>query len=663
MSVLKRKFGNDVGDKLKAMELEGRVVRLRRHYYAHAGYTKHRVGVFRVKGKKGTVFVDDRGLVIPVKKALGAMDGDTVVVLPERGESARVVRVLRRARSVIPGFMVKEENSVLFRPYRRKLPDFIPRKADPIIPDGNTAYRGTIASYPTTGRRGRVEPEDPIGSFGEKEMEARVVYVDRGWNLPFPEQVREEAVGVAASGEPTDMEEREDLRDRKIFTIDGEYARDFDDAISLERAGPEKWLLGVHIADVSHYVRPGTALDEEAYERATSTYFPDVVVPMLPESLSNGVCSLRPDEDRLTLSVFMSVDEGGRVSRPKVRKSVIRSRYRMTYTKVQEILDGALRHPLKNTLVEMDRLAKKFLRKRVNKGSLDFDLPEVGIIYDDSGRMVGVRPEIRLSSHRLIEEFMIAANQTVARLLASRKIPFLYRIHEEPDRGKLYEMKMILEGLGYPFRVNLDEIQPTHIQKLMESWEGKPEEPYLHELLLRSLARAKYTPDNMGHFGLALEHYCHFTSPIRRYPDLVVHRQVKNMLQNIRYDESEHLQLTDRMEEMGEHCSEREWEAEDAEREVMEWKTLQIVKEKEGKILPGKISGVIETGIFINLTDYQVQGFIPFAAYTGDYLSASTLQQSVTGRRTDVSFRLGDEVRVRVLSVDLHKRYLRLEVQ
>ncbi|HPR64154.1 MAG TPA: VacB/RNase II family 3'-5' exoribonuclease [Thermoanaerobaculia bacterium] len=662
ISVLRRQFGKKVDGVLEELELTGIAVRIRRHVWAYGPFTRYRVGTIRIRAKRGELRLEDGSLTIPLKKAQGAMDGDLVLCLAERGDEGRVVRILRRNRETLPGFLVSEGKTILFRPFRRNLPDMIPRFEDGHPADGSIAFEGAIVFFPTATRQGRVKIGNSLGKFGERGMEARVLYADRGWTMEFPEEVLREAESSADRLSNIQLSDRTDLRGETIFTIDGEYARDFDDAISLSKIGPRRWRLGVHIADVSHFVRPGTSLDEEAFDRATSTYFPDTVVPMLPEALSNGVCSLRPEEDRLTLSVFMDVDERGRTSKVRLLPTIIRSRYRMTYTQVQAILDGRERHPLTDTLREMNRIAKRFHRKRVGLGSLDFDLPEVGILYDDQGRMVGVRPEIRFDSHRLIEEFMITANREVAKILTFKKIPFLYRIHEDPDKGKLLELKIILEGLGYPFRVNLEELTPLQVQRLQDSWEKRPEGPYLNELLLRSLARARYTPENVGHFGLALEYYCHFTSPIRRYPDLIVHRRVKEYLSGVQYDQKRADLAFDELVQAGDHCSKREWEAEDAEREVMEWKTLQIVKEKENQILSGRVSGVIETGIFIILEDYQVQGFLPFATYKKDYLTASTLRQEVSGRRTSLSLRLGDEVRVKILSVDLHKRYLRLEI-
>jgi ribonuclease R len=463
-------------------------------------------------------------------------------------------------------------------------------------------------------------------------------------------------------GEVTDamITGRTDLRGLTTVTIDGERARDFDDAVSIERRPDGKIMLWVHIADVSFYVPWDSLLDREAYNRGTSVYLPDRVIPMFPEKLSNHICSLNPREDRLTLTAEMLFDTEGNRLNYKIYESVINSNERMTYTLVKKILEDQEAGPTERYrgLIEsfhlMKELCLKLRAKRTKRGSIDFDLPEPEIIIDLQSKTIDIVIAERNIAHQIIEEFMLAANETVAQHMGSKELPFIFRVHESPSEDKILDFNEFISGIGYSHKV--DPQQPKTFQKLLKTLEGKPEETLINQLLLRSMKQARYSTENLGHFGLASQHYTHFTSPIRRYPDLIVHRLIKETSKKHRIKEERSSQLAMTLQDIAKRSSERERVAMEAEREVVELKKLEYMQDKIGAEYDGVISGVVAFGFFVELEEILVEGLVRMTSIHDDFYRFEEKGHRLVGDRLHKSYRLGDKVRVRVFSVDMEKR-------
>jgi ribonuclease R len=471
--------------------------------------------------------------------------------------------------------------------------------------------------------------------------------------LSFPAQVEDELVELPDRVFKRETDQRLDLRDKNCFTIDPVDAKDHDDAVSLEIKQNGNYLLGVHIADVSFYVTEDSALDHEALKRGTSVYLVDRVIPMLPEKLSNSICSLKPQRIRLTYSVILEVTpEGDRVGY-EIKESVIKSRAKLNYDEVQKFFDtgraGKRMEGLQDDLVEMRNLSRKLLEKRLKKGSLDFDLSEAHVVLGRDGKVQDIFEVARLESHRLIEEFMLLANRTVAEHVTRRAVPFLYRIHEEPDPDKMEAFSDFVSTLGYSFKVS-GKVRPKRIQTFLKSLEGKPEEELINEVLLRSLKKACYAPEDVGHFGLAFSHYTHFTSPIRRYPDLLVHRLLKEMQQE-RYSIERQSKLIRRLPKIAEITSERERLADDAERESIKIKQIEFMQDKLGEEYQGLISSVVSFGFFVRLDNSLAEGLVRVSSLDDDYYVFDEKGKRWVGRRTRRVYKLGERVRVQVARV------------
>jgi ribonuclease R len=449
---------------------------------------------------------------------------------------------------------------------------------------------------------------------------------------------------------------RRDLRDLPTVTIDGEKARDFDDAISIEKI-KSGYRLWVHIADVAQYVKEGTFLDDDAYQRGTSVYFPDRVIPMLPEALSNGICSLNPNVDRLTLTCEMDISPAGDIARYDIYESVINSSERMTYTAVREILvdeNHSQRKRYSALLKEFELMAELMgiLRaKRAKRGSIDFDLPEPEIVLDLQGRMTEIIRAERNMAHQIIEEFMLAANETVAGHIEDKEAPFIYRVHEEPDEEKVADLVDFLATLGISLPAG-KKIKPRHLQKALAGAKGTPEETLINTVLLRTMKQARYSHENVGHFGLAAETYTHFTSPIRRYPDLIVHRVLKADIKGRLTDDAYVARLDETLPKAAVHCSQRERKAMEAERDVITMLKLRFMEDKLGEVYEGIITGVIQFGFFVQLRETFVEGLVHVSTLTGDYYHFVEKLHCLRGERRKCVYRIGDAVRVRVDRVD-----------
>ncbi|MBN1353026.1 ribonuclease R [candidate division KSB1 bacterium] len=486
-----------------------------------------------------------------------------------------------------------------------------------------------------------------------------VLSIARAYDLSpiFPEQVEAEAAKIATQIPEEEIRRRTDLRNDLIFTIDPVDSKDFDDAVSLKKLDDNTMLLGVHIADVSAYVKPDTALDREALQRGTSVYLVDRVVPMLPEKLSNKICSLQPDEDRLAFSVLIRMDRSGQPLDFSFQESIIRSKRRFTYEEVQQIIDGnATVDGFDATVREMLALSRLLLRKRLQAGSLELDIPEAKIVLDENGQPVDILVGERLDSHRLIEEFMLLANRIVARHFADKltkdpesQPPFVYRIHEKPDKEKIKDFAIFTEALGYRFDLK-KRIHPRLFQEFLNGMRNENDRRLIHNVLLRALMKARYSTDNAGHFGLAFKHYTHFTSPIRRYPDLIVHRLLKQYLSSSQIDDPK--AFKQRLEKICQSNSESEIRAIEAERESIKLKQIQFIEKKIGETFDGVISGVVAFGIFVEISQYLIEGLIHVRDLDSDYFIFDEKRYSLTGQSTGKVYRLGDPMRVRLVKVN-----------
>ena len=465
-----------------------------------------------------------------------------------------------------------------------------------------------------------------------------------------------------------DMAGRTDFRDRQVVTIDGEHARDFDDAISIERLPNGHFWLGVHIADVAHYVEEGSALDLDAYERGTSVYFPERAVHMFPEALATGLCSLRPHVDRLVQSCLMEVNKRGDVVRYEMHDGIIRSDARMTYTAVNAILterDPATIEaytPFVPMFEQMRELFEILNERRHRRGSVDFDLPEAEVVLNESGFIEDIVASQRNVAHRLIEEFMLLANETVATHLESHGMPALYRIHEAPDPLKVLQFDEFISGFGYSLGAGERAVEPKHFQKLVERIRGTPEERPIAFLMLRTMQKARYDALNVGHFGLAATSYTHFTSPIRRYPDLVVHRLLREQ-RHTRPSGERKVELEEDLPEIGRHTSERERRAQEAEREILQWKKVRFMADKVGDVFDGYITGVAPFGMFVELIEHYVEGLVHVSTMADDYYRYREQQHALFGENRRKLYRLGDRVQVQIVRVDMERRQIDLALE
>ena len=608
---------------------------------------------------------DQPNLYVAPANIREALHNDRVVARVERlgpkGPEGRIIRVLDRANQRIVG---RYEDDGKFGghvvPFDKRVLHEV------FVPAGEAggALSGTMVTTemtrpPSATRNPVGRVIEVLGRIEDRGVDLKVIVAKYELPMAFPEDVEAEATRAAREPGPEEAAGRTDFRGWLTFTIDPETARDHDDAVGIERRTDGGWRLAVHIADVAHYVREGSRIDEEAYLRGTSVYFPETVVPMLPHSLSSGVCSLVEGRDRLTQSVVIDLASDGRVERTAFHDGTIRSAAKLSYQQAQAIVDGdaALREryqPLVEPLLAMNDLAGRMRQRRFERGSLDFDLPEPKLVLDERGEMKAIVRHERLDSMRLVEEFMLAANEAVAEELHRRGVGALYRVHERPDPGKVEEFAELVASLGYRVPKDLAAIRPEDFQKVLKQIAGRPEEKLVSYLLLRTMKLARYHEENLGHFGLATEMYAHFTSPIRRYPDLVVHRALRALRRGL--DHEREAWLRQRLPEMGLHLSERERRASDAERELVEWKKVRFMAQHLGERFSGYVTGTQAFGLFVELEEIYVQGLVHVSSMSDDYYAFDERSHHLRGENAGKTYRLGDRVEVQVARVDLERR-------
>ncbi|MCL2022155.1 MAG: ribonuclease R [Betaproteobacteria bacterium] len=648
--------------RLLAMEREGQLLRNRRDAYILPERASLIVG--RVQGHKdgfGFLIPDDGGTdlflsehqmekVLHGDKALARMIG---VDRKGRPEGA-IVEVTERANHRVVGRLMVEHGVVFVTPEDRRISQDIL-----ITPEKKIKARAgqvviiEIIEQPSRQSRPVGRIAEVLGNYADPGMEIEIAL--RKHDLPFCFNLdsRAENEKIPEKVKKSDYRGREDLRALPLVTIDGETARDFDDAVYAEKAG-RGWRLVVAIADVSHYVKPGMALDKEAFERGNSVYFPRRVIPMLPEKLSNGICSLNPDVERLAMVCDMVITATGNIQSYRFYLAVFRSHARLTYDQVWAWLSGAAKpetekqQALFSHLKNLYSLYKALVKARAKRGAIDFETVETEMRFDDNGKIARIMPVVRNDAHRIIEECMLAANVSASDFLATRGQPCLYRVHAGPNAEKLKNLQSFLAEFGLQMSGG-ETPSARDYASLLEQIRARPDAQLLQTVMLRSLKQAMYSPDNLGHFGLAYERYTHFTSPIRRYPDLLVHRAIKEQLAGRRYEPGD-------WENIGLHCSHAERRADEATRDVVAWLKCYYMKERLGECFAGVISAVTAFGIFVALDEVYVEGLVHVSDLGEDYFRFDPIKHRMQGERTGVSFRLGDRVRVRLVKADLESK-------
>jgi ribonuclease R len=662
---------------LRDMEQKGEVFRQRKGRYGLPARFEALSGRLQItRSGDGFVIPDEAGeedVYVPGRNLATGQAGDRVVVRidkrrPGRNPEGRIVRILERSATQTVGIFHRRRGLGFL------VPQEPPLTSEVLIPSDRTggAEDGQVvlveiedwgAKGPSPlGRVTRI-----LGRPGDPDVEVLSILFGHQLPLEFPDSVEREAEKVARRGvRPEDLAGRTDFRQLLVYTIDPADAKDHDDAVSVREFEDGTFEVGVHIADVSYYVKRGSVIDREGAERGTSVYLVDRVVPMLPEALSNQICSLVPDEDRLVVSVLFRVDSAGDVLSHRVVRGVIRSRFKLSYEDAQELLeDGGVldlrRGPdgeaLVRSLRQLSGFAKKLRARRSTEGAIDFAVPEAKVELDDDGEPVAIHRRERLEAHRVIEDLMILANETVARIGETDDLPILYRIHEPPSEDRLEGLRSLARLFGHPLPPG--EIRPRDIADLVESQHGSRREYLVSTVALRSMKKARYSGKNVGHFGLASEAYAHFTSPIRRYPDLQVHREiVRQVTGKSRASKAS----SNELEAMAQHCSERERRADAAERDSVEAKTIRYMERHLGDEFTGTISGVTGFGLFVLLDDVLTEGLVRVSSLVDDYYIYDSDSYSLTGRRSRRRLRLGDKVKVQVVRVDAESREIDLDL-
>ena len=651
---------------LAEMAYDGDLIEVAPGKYKTPSHSIAATGTFvRLRNGKNSVIIDDDGEAIFVaeRNSMHALNGDRVAVtiaarVKGREPEAVVNEIIEKKDQTFIGTLKVDKHFASFIPDSKYLATdiLIPR---PRLKGGQTGDKAVarITDWPSDSNNPRGEIVDVLGKAGENDAEIHAILAEFGLPYKYPEAVEKAAEKIGAGITDEEVARREDLRGVTTFTIDPKDAKDFDDALSIRKLPNGNWEIGVHIADVTHYVRPDTIIDREAQDRATSVYLVDRVVPMLPEHLSNGICSLRPDEDKLTFSVIFEMDDKAKVINSRIVRTVTRSIRRFAYEEAQEVIETG-----KGDLVEeirtLDRLAKILRADRYENGSVEFDRAEVRFDIDENGHPRGVYFKESKDANKLIEEFMLLANRTVATYIgkaSGKKKPkaFVYRVHDMPDPDKLSDLASLAKTFGYRLRTSgaARDVNKS-INRMLDDVKGKGEENFLSTLAIRSMAKAIYTTTNIGHYGLGFDYYTHFTSPIRRYPDMMVHRLLDRYLKGGRSVN------VDKLEEECKHSSDQEQLAANAERASIKYKQVEYMNDHLGEVYDGVISGVTEWGLYVELDDNKCEGLVPVRDLADDYYDFDERNYCLIGRRHNNRYRLGDKVQVQVARCNLDRKQL-----
>ena len=667
---------------LRSLQDEKKILRIRGKKYGHLHKTHLLFGSLEITSRGfGIVTAEESGeeLFIQQDNLGDATHGDTVEVsllaqsTKQRERDARregeVVRIIKRGIQTFVGTIERVHKQFFVVPNDRRMAReiLIPKENLHEAKEGDkVVVKITVWGEHRQNSEGKIA--EVLGKSGELSAEIKSVAREHNLITEFPPEVLSEANAVLSNIPQTEIDRRRDLRSLLCFTIDPEDAKDFDDAVSLEPLSDGNFRLGVHIADVSYYVASGSELDKEALKRGTSVYFPNGVIPMLPEKLSNGLCSLRPDEDRLAFTVFMNLSPRGSVKEYEIVESVIRSKQRFSYERVQELIDRVERNQttlpgdarFAQVIQQMYQLSTLLTKKRMKEGGIDFDSAEAKFEFDEQGQPIKIIKKVRLGSHRLVEEFMLLANRVVARHIGlARKEeqakPFLYRVHDSPDPERIGELAVFVEKFG--FKLNTDGgVTSKSLQQLLNQVKGTEVENVINEVALRSMAKAVYSDRNIGHYGLGFDYYSHFTSPIRRYPDLIVHRMLKQYAAGISLQERN--ALRQRLPYIAKQSSVMERAAMEAERTAVKVMQVEYMKRHIGDEFHAVISGVTNFGIFVELTDLLVQGLLHVRDLSDDYYVYDEKHYTLKGRRTGKQYRLGDTLDVKVVRVNPEDRQI-----
>lgn len=651
------------------LEDDGRIQELPNGSYAVKGaspgkqttgivdHVNARFAYVRIGEDKPDVYVKTRDLG-------SAMDGDTVSIsiIPGRhGEhpEGRVINVLKRNRTRFVGKLELSKNYAFVVPDFRKIhQDFFVYPENINGAKSNDKVIVEVIEWASGEKNPTAKVVDILGKAGENDAEIHSIMAEFGLPFEFPEQVEREANKIDEGFTASEIKKRWDFRKTLTFTIDPEDAKDFDDALSIETLENGLYQIGVHIADVTHYVHPDSALEKEAFDRATSVYLVDRTIPMLPEKLSNGLCSLRPNEDKFTFAAVFDMDANGVIKKEWFGRTIIHSDHRFSYEGAQEVLETG-KGKFAKELKTLNDLAHKLRKERFKQGAVNFETTEVKFKLDEKGKPLAVIPKVRKDAHKLIEEFMLLANRQVARFIYNMKKgedknTFVYRTHDLPDPEKVQNFALFAKQFGHKLHVD-DRSISRSLNKLMDEVEGKPEQGVLQSLAVRAMAKAKYTTEAKGHFGLAFDHYSHFTSPIRRYPDMMAHRLLQHYL-----DKGKSVNKKD-YEEKCLHSSEREKRAADAERASIKYKQVEFMASMDPKLTyDGLISGVTEWGIFVEIVETKCEGMVRMADMDDDYYEYDEKNYCIVGRRRRKIYTLGDQVRVKIKKTDVDKRMIDL---
>jgi ribonuclease R len=654
---------------LNELEDEGKIIFTRTERYGIPEKMNLVIGILEGH-QKGYAFLrpDDKNLkdifISPVDMN-GAMHGDRVIVRPMKvledvkSPEGKVIRIIERANQYVIGTFQKSRHFGFVVPDDKRIAFdiFVPREEFNNA-QANNKVSVKITEWPDKRKNPEGTIVEVIGDIEDTKTHIEAVLLAKKVRQVFPEDVIKEAKRVSEEGiHELELKRRKDLRNLPIITIDGSDAKDLDDAVYAEKINDDEYKLGVHIADVTHYVKEDRRLDKEALKRATSIYISDRVIPMLPKELSNGACSLNPGEDKLTLSVEMIINKEGKVIDYSIFESILNNRYRMTYDDVTEILennDEELTKKYKEIvpmLKIMEELSLVLRRKRDLRGAIDFEFPETKIITDETGRAIDVTKYERRTSNKIIEEFMLVCNETVAEHYYWLNMPFVYRIHEDPDEEKMYEFSKFIHNLGYTLKGN--EVHPRELQQLLNKIKNTKEESLINNMMLRSLKKAIYSPDASPHFGLAAQYYCHFTSPIRRYPDLQIHRIIKDQLTG-KYSEADIQKLFERTAMVAEQSSKMERIADEVERDTDKIKIAEFMSDKIGEEYEGVVSGVTSFGIFVELEN-TVEGLVHISNMVDDYYIYDNEKKELFGQGSNKIFKIGDSVKIQVANVSIAK--------